>query len=145
MHIEEYPSPQVLRRHLHADRAEIIAYQNHRLRLLIEHAYESVAFYRKRFDRVGLKPEDIRSNDDLRAIPITTKNDLKAAPLKDTIAAGLAGADVKFDIELVDEISVEPGGKFRLGRSLVRSNDEGVNWGKTVKPDSVEPAKLSGD
>lgn len=50
-------------------------------------------FYKKRFAEIGLKPEDIKSLDDLKRIPFTTKQDLRdhypfgtaAVPLKDCI------------------------------------------------------------
>ena len=43
----------------------------------MKHCYENSAFYRKKFDRAGFKPESIRSLDDLKKIPFTLKNDLK--------------------------------------------------------------------
>ena len=35
------------------------------------------AFYRKRFQEIGFKPEDIKTLDDLKRIPFTTKQDLR--------------------------------------------------------------------
>ena len=37
----------------------------------------NATFYRKRFEEAGIKPEDIKSLDDLRKIPFTTKQDLR--------------------------------------------------------------------
>lgn len=51
--------------------------QLQKLREQVKHCYENSTFYRKKFDNVGLKPEDIRSLDDLKKIPFTVKNDLK--------------------------------------------------------------------
>ena len=48
-----------------------------KLKELVKHCYENSVFYRKRFDGAGLKPESIRSLDDLAKIPFTLKNDLK--------------------------------------------------------------------
>ncbi len=45
---------------------------------LIDHAYRTTGFYRQRLDSVGLAPENIRSLEDLRAIPLLTKDDLRA-------------------------------------------------------------------
>ena len=39
---------------------EIRAYQDQRLRAMVAHAYETVPFYRRRFDEQNLKPEDVR-------------------------------------------------------------------------------------
>lgn len=43
--------------------------QLQRLQLLLDHAYARCPFYRERFDAAGLKPEDVRSLEDLRALP----------------------------------------------------------------------------
>ena len=52
---------------------EISDLQNRKLRKLIRHCYENVPFYTKLFDRLGLKPEDIRNPEDLKKLPILTK------------------------------------------------------------------------
>lgn len=61
-----------------ASRDEIAALQLSRLRWTLKHAYENVPFYRKRFDEAGVHPEDLRSLEDLRKFPFTTKDDLRA-------------------------------------------------------------------
>jgi len=48
-------------------------------RLLVRHVhycYERSRFYRRRFDRAGLKPQDIQCVADLPRLPLTTKTDL---------------------------------------------------------------------
>ena len=57
-------------------RQEIQALQLKRLQATVRHCMNS-PFYKARFDAEGLKPEDIRSLDDLRRIPFTTKQDLR--------------------------------------------------------------------
>lgn len=52
-------------------------------------------FYKKRFDEIGLKPEDIKSLDDLRKIPFTTKQDLRS-----TYPFGLASAPLSKCVRL---------------------------------------------
>ncbi len=47
-----------------------------RVRRLMKEAYK-IPFYRKRFDSVGLKPEDFRCVEDLYKFPQLTKNDLR--------------------------------------------------------------------
>ena len=49
-----------------------------RLERIINHSYEHVPFYRERFDSIGLKPNDIRTTDDLSKVPLLTKQDLKS-------------------------------------------------------------------
>jgi len=56
---------------------ELKKLQLEELKALVKHCYENSVFYRKKFDGAGLKPESIRSLDDLTKIPFTAKNDLK--------------------------------------------------------------------
>jgi phenylacetate-CoA ligase len=51
--------------------------QSERLVKLVERVYNNVAPYRKKMDAIGLKPEDIRSIDDLGKLPFTLKQDLR--------------------------------------------------------------------
>ena len=53
------------------------AIQLRRLQTTLERVYATVPFYKKSFDAAGIKPEDIKSLDDLRRIPFTTKQDLR--------------------------------------------------------------------
>jgi phenylacetate-CoA ligase len=48
-----------------------------RLKKLLEHAYNTVPFYKQRFDGAGLKPEDIKSKNDLLKLPVLTKKQIK--------------------------------------------------------------------
>jgi phenylacetate-CoA ligase len=56
---------------------ELAAVQLERLRWTLRHAYDSVGFYRKKFDAAGVRPEDCLSLADLAAFPFTTKDDLR--------------------------------------------------------------------
>lgn len=57
-------------------REQIEALQLERLQSTVKHCMNS-EFYKKRFDEAGLKPEDIKTLDDIRKIPFTTKQDLR--------------------------------------------------------------------
>lgn len=50
-----------------------------RLQETVKRAYENVDFYRKKLDEAGIKPEDIKTLEDIEKIPFTTKDDLRAA------------------------------------------------------------------
>ena len=58
-------------------RPHLTALQVSRLRSLARRAYERVPFYRRSFDRVGVRPEQVRTLDDLRRLPFTRKSDLR--------------------------------------------------------------------
>lgn len=60
-----------------ASREEIVALQNERLTKQVKHVYDNVSMYRERMDELGIKPEDIRTIDDLKKLPFTTKDDLR--------------------------------------------------------------------
>ena len=51
--------------------------QGERLAKIIEYTYHQMPFYRQKMDEAGVKPEDIRSLDDLNKLPFTTKQDLR--------------------------------------------------------------------
>ena len=57
-------------------RSEIEVLQLERLRKTVTHCMNS-PFYRKRFEDKGLSPDNIKSLDDLKKIPFTTKQDLR--------------------------------------------------------------------
>ena len=58
------------------DRAGIKKLQLERLHRTLEHCMQS-EFYRKRFAEAGIRPSDIKTLEDLRKIPFTTKQDLR--------------------------------------------------------------------
>lgn len=47
--------------------------QNEKLQRLVKHCYETVPYYTKLFNSLGLKPEDIKTSGDLRKLPVLTK------------------------------------------------------------------------
>ena len=52
-------------------------YQDERLRAIVAHAYETVPFYRRRFDECALTPPDIRGRADLPKLPLLTRDDIR--------------------------------------------------------------------
>ncbi|PSP37457.1 phenylacetate--CoA ligase [Halobacteriales archaeon QH_7_65_31] len=59
------------------DRESLRALQAERLRETVEHAYENVEFYRAALDDAGVSPSEISSVDDVRRLPMTTKEDFR--------------------------------------------------------------------
>jgi len=58
-------------------REKLRALQLRRLKLTVKNAHDNVPLHRKRLKANGVKPADIRSLDDLAALPFTMKNDLR--------------------------------------------------------------------
>ena len=48
-----------------------------RLKQVVQRVYHTVGFYRRAFDEAGVQPDDLKSLDDLRKFPFTTKQDLR--------------------------------------------------------------------
>lgn len=59
------------------DRESMKKLQLERLQKTVKTCYDKVPFYRKKFDKMGIKPEDIKSLDDITKLPFTTKYDLR--------------------------------------------------------------------
>ena len=48
-----------------------------RIKEVVKYAYEHIPYYQKKFKEVGLNPEDIRTLEDIKYIPFTSKADLR--------------------------------------------------------------------
>jgi len=77
-----------LLRNLKFSPEELDHLQKLKLHAVIRHAYEHVPYYHSLFKSKGISPEDIHSIEDLKYIPITTKEDLRAAGLERITAQG---------------------------------------------------------
>lgn len=74
-------------------REELKKLQSERLIWQVKRMYENVELFRKRMDEKGLKPEDIKSVDDLHLLPFSYKQDLRdyypyglfAVPMEDIV------------------------------------------------------------
>ena len=58
-------------------RDEILAAQSHHLNAMVRHAAATCPFYRDRFAASGIDPAAVRSIEDLRALPLLTKDDIR--------------------------------------------------------------------
>ena len=73
-----------------ASREEILRIQNEKIVKQVKHVYENVEYYRNLMDQKGVKPEDIKTVDDIKKLPFLTKADLR-----DAYPYGLLGTDLK--------------------------------------------------
>lgn len=58
-------------------RADMRRLQTERLIATVKRCYENVPFYKRKMDQKGIRPEDIKSIDDITKLPFTTKHDLR--------------------------------------------------------------------
>ena len=81
------------KKHECMDREELRTLQGIRLQDAALRAYENVPLYRQKFDEKGVKPEDIRTIDDIHLLPFTEKDDFRnqypfglfAVPMRDIV------------------------------------------------------------
>ena len=81
------------RTHECLSREELEQLQLERLQATLNRAYKNVTCYRRKFDAVGIIPEDIQSLKDLHRLPFTSKDDLRlnypygmfAVPLREVV------------------------------------------------------------
>ena len=59
-----------------ADRDTMRALQLEKLKKTVKHGYDNVPHYKEAFDKAGLKPEDIKSLEDITKLPFITKEDI---------------------------------------------------------------------
>jgi phenylacetate-CoA ligase len=73
--------------------AELQKFQLRKLKETVAWVHERIPFYRRKLDELGIKPNSIKSLDDIVKLPFTVKNDLRdnypfglcAVPLKDIV------------------------------------------------------------
>ena len=103
-------------------RQEIEAIQLDRLQKVVKRVYEKVPYYRAKMDDAGIKPEDIKTLDDLKKLPFTTKQDMR-----DTYPFGLFAVE-KSELERIHASSGTTGKPTVVGYT---ANDLNV-WAECV-------------
>jgi len=58
-------------------RNKLLDYQNKKLRNILRYAYEFVPFYHERFKQARIKPDDVKTVDDLNKLSIIRKNEIR--------------------------------------------------------------------
>ena len=75
--------------------AQMQELQLERLKELVKRVYEKVPFYKKKFDRAGVKPENIQTLADISKLPFTTKGEMR-----ETFPYGLLACSLDDVIEI---------------------------------------------
>jgi len=70
------------------NRTSLAKLQNRRLRKTVHHACQKVPFYQKLYKSAGVDSNSITSVKDIAKLPITRKEQLRAAPLQERTASG---------------------------------------------------------
>jgi len=77
---------QKLRKNQWLSPSELEELQQKKLRTLLYHAYYKVDYYRRLFNRAGIRPEDIKDIRDLVKIPVTSRKELQSLSKLEIIA-----------------------------------------------------------
>ena len=90
---------------------ELREIQNKKLQRLVMHCYDTVPYYTKLFDALRIRPEEIRTREDLKLLPVLTKqiirdnyNDLFSTAvnpnrIRKSSSGGSTGMPLKFSTD----------------------------------------------
>ncbi|MFX0095817.1 MAG: hypothetical protein ACFFBD_29025, partial [Candidatus Hodarchaeota archaeon] len=76
-------------RNMRLKRDQIKKLQDKKLRRLVKYSFETVPYYNRLFRASDIRPEDIRTVDDLDKIPISKKTDLSDLPIEKITASNI--------------------------------------------------------
>jgi len=111
MHENEYLSREKMR-----------ALQEERLIALVPRLFANVPFYRERIEKQGINPKDIRSLDDIRRLPFTSKDDMR-----DVYPYGLLAVP----LSEIEEIHTSSGTTGKVVVAAYTRNDLFI-WGEVM-------------
>ena len=74
---EFYEKLQELKKSQNYSISELQALQMEKLKIMVEHCYNNVPYYRNLFDEIKLQPSDIKKLEDIQKIPILTRDCVK--------------------------------------------------------------------
>ena len=69
--------------------SELEDLQAKRLRGIVRHAYNNTVYYHRIFKASGITPDDIKTSEDLKKLPFTTKDDIRKYGLSEMTSRGL--------------------------------------------------------
>ena len=112
-----------------------------KLQQQLKYAYEHSGLYRQKWDAAGVNPEDIRSLDDFEAIPILTKDELRA----DQAEHPPFGSNLCISYEEIGRVHGTSGTTgnptaFGVGKGDIQRIAEAharVMWAMGVRPDDI--------
>lgn len=68
---------------------ELKKLQDKKLRAIVRHAYHNTEFYHRKLREAGVRPEDIKTAEDLKKIPFTTKEEVRDNSTTTMVARGV--------------------------------------------------------
>ncbi len=125
-----------------------------KLQAIVAHAYEQTDLYREKMDAAGVKPEDIRSFEDFRRIPVTTKHEFRRHFPEGAIAKNYRGKRLRWSntsgttgkpfllVQDIDDINYKYAARLRA-----RAMEGSYVGDRTVRttPNECQPCLESGN
>jgi len=111
---------------------ELREYQERQIKKMIKYSYENIPFYRKKYQKAGVHPKDIKTLDDLRKLPFVSKDELRKCSQKEitpssqknlikTSTSGTMGKPVSVYVSMHEIVM----GLLGYLRTL---KEHGINW-----------------
>jgi len=121
------PSAQELERMAPEERQK---YLEENLREIIPYAYRNAPAVKERFDKAGVKPEDVRTTKDLEKVPVLRKDDVIELQKKNPPFGGLLAVP----LDSIDRIYQSPGPiyepEIEKEKSFAPGSGAGSGFGK---------------
>jgi len=103
---------QILEASQHWSREEMVEYRDAKLRRLIHHAYNNVAYYRSVMDSLNIVPEDIQGADDLVKLPVLNRDAIRKNT-KELLSNHVGVRCPSFGAKLVEQ----PASRFKYAKT----------------------------
>ena len=107
---------------LHWDSNKLRMYQEKRLRSVVKYAYDFVPFYHRRFKDLDIFPDDIKSLNDLKKLPIIKKDEFRNIPLNERVSR-------EFDVHKLKVVKTSGSTGKPLSIHLTKAEDD---WRKAI-------------
>ena len=130
---------------------QLIALQNQKLRSTICHAYQTVPYYRQLFDELAINPKAIQTSEDLKALPVISKTDLRGKekqfvsnavfPKFKTATSGTTGTPVSLfrDYYSINFEHASIWRQKRWGKCMFDELTVSIRGDVVVDPDIIKP------
>lgn len=101
---------------------QLCSFRDARLRLMVKHCYETVPYYKRLFDKLGVDYRTIRTLDDLKLLPVLTKK-----IVKENICDFVSGAVPRNKL-VVSHTSGTTGSGFRFYTTREAISEQWAVW-----------------
>jgi phenylacetate-CoA ligase len=117
---------------------QLFSLRDARLSAFVHHAAETVPYYKALFQQIGLNVSDIRSLQDLRYLPLLTKDEARQ------IGSRLESAAVLPRSRMMVHTSGTTGGGFRFASTFAATQEQWAVWWRFRRRHGIQPGTWCG-